>query len=58
VDGLVGVSLAAPAGGSASACTTVSRELAHAIIQHPEDYYVNVYTLLFPGGLVRGQLTK
>jgi hypothetical protein len=44
--------------GVSSGCKEVSRELALAIIQNPEDYYVNVHTSDFPGGAIRGQLSK
>jgi hypothetical protein len=46
------------ASGVSSGCTEVSRELALAIIQEPEAYYVNVHTSDFPGGAIRGQLSK
>lgn len=46
------------ADGSASGCTTVDRELALAILRHPEGYYINIHTTLFRGGVVRGQLTQ
>ena len=41
-------------------CTTtpVDRKLLIDIIQHPQDYYVNVHTSDFPGGAIRGQLSK
>jgi hypothetical protein len=36
----------------------VDRELAKDLVQNPEDYYVNVHNADFPGGAVRGQLSK
>ena len=57
VNGAVVVGLSAPdAGGSASGCASVSRDLLKAIIEHPENYYVNVHNSDFPGGALRGQL--
>jgi hypothetical protein len=44
------------ANGVSSGCVEVSRELALAIIQDPENYYVNVHTSDFPDGALRGQL--
>jgi hypothetical protein len=46
------------ASGVSSGCEEVSRELALAIIQDPEGYYVNVHTSDFPNGAIRGQLSK
>ena len=55
--GDVVVPLTAPdASGSSSGCADVSRELALAIIQDPENYYVNVHNEDFLAGAVRGQL--
>ena len=41
-------------------CTTtqLDRELLIDIIQHPSDYYVNVHNADFPGGALRGQMSK
>jgi hypothetical protein len=52
------VTLSAPdASGVSSGCTTVERELANAILENPENYYVNVHTTDFPSGAIRGQLS-
>ena len=42
--------------GFSSGCEDVPRELALAIIQDPENYYVNVHTSDFTAGAVRVQL--
>ena len=58
-NGSIVVELAEPnASGVSSGCEEVSREVALAIIQNPEGYYVNVHTSDFPNGAVRGQLSK
>jgi len=57
--GPVVVPLSAPdANGFASGCTSVDREEIKEIIQHPEEYYVNVHNSDFPNGALRGQLSK
>lgn len=57
--GGVVVGLAPPTSGSSSGCVSgVDADLIKAIRQHPEVYYVNVHNAEYPGGAVRGQLSK
>lgn len=56
--GPVVVPLAAPTSGMSSGCVSVDGDLIKAIMQNPENYYVNVHNAEFPGGAVRGQLSK
>ena len=57
--GPIVVPLAAPTTGSSSGCVFAPRELILAIIQNPENYYVNVHAQPgFGPGAVRGQLTR
>jgi CHRD domain len=57
--GPIVVPLSAPdASGHASGCTTADPALIQDIIDHPEEYYVNVHTTDFPAGAVRGQLSN
>jgi len=60
VAGPVVVPFVAPgADGTSSGCTSnVDRNLILAILRNPAAYYVNVHTTDFPGGAVRGQLSK
>lgn len=59
VPGPVVVGLSPPTEGSSSGCVTgVDPDLIKAIRQNPEAYYVNVHNAEFPGGAVRGQLSK
>jgi hypothetical protein len=56
VNGPVVVPLTPPTSGSVTDCTTADPALARDIVVHPENYYVNVHTTVFPAGAVRGQL--
>jgi len=51
-----------PSNVNLNGCTStkqpVDRRLLMDIIQHPQDYYVNVHNADFPGGAIRGQLKK
>ena len=58
VPGPVVVPLSPPTSGSSSGCISADRDLIKAIIQNPEQYYVNVHNADFPGGALRGQLSK
>ncbi len=39
-------------------CTNTTARLARFIKQHPREFYVNVHNGDFPGGAIRGQLSK
>ena len=39
-------------------CVNVPRDLVKDIRQNPSDFYVNVHNAEFPGGAIRGQLSK
>lgn len=41
-----------------SGCVSADPDLIKDIRQNPENYYVNVHNAEFPGGAIRGQLSK
>jgi len=55
---VIGFLMQPDADGNFSGCVSADQDLIKAIIQHPEDYYVNVHNADFPGGALRGQLSK
>ena len=59
VNGPVDIGLSGPdATGWASGCTSADRDQILDIIKHPDEYYVNVHNSEYPGGAVRGQLSR
>lgn len=42
----------------ADGCVDIDRDLAQAILRNPEGYYFNLHNAEFPGGAIRGQLSK
>lgn len=56
--GPVVLGLIAPTTGTSKACTAVDPALIREIIKDPSDYYVNVHNTPYPGGALRGQLSK
>ena len=59
VNGAIVVPLSPPTTGSSSGCRDgVNRALIQAVIDFPENYYVNVHNADFPGGALRGQLSN
>ena len=59
VNGGVVVALTPPDGsGSSSGCVAVDRGSIKSILVDPPAYYVNIHNAEFPGGAIRGQLSR
>jgi glucose/arabinose dehydrogenase len=59
VPGPIVVPLVPPTDGSSSGCANnIAPRLIANIINHPEEYYVNVHNAEFPAGAIRGQLPE
>jgi hypothetical protein len=59
VNGSIVVVLTPPdESGTSSGCVEADRDLIKAIRRNPAGYYVNVHTTEYPGGAIRGQLSK
>ena len=50
--------LMAPTNGTSSGTITLSSEQIDEIRKDPSNYYVNVHNSVYPGGAIRGQLSK
>lgn len=44
--------------GSSMGCVSATKDLIKDIRQNPQNYYVNIHNSAFPGGAIRGQLSK
>jgi hypothetical protein len=59
VNGAIVVPLTPPdESGTSSGCVDADRGLIKDIRKDPAGYYVNIHTTEFPGGAIRGQLSK
>lgn len=52
------VTLQMPNGGTTRGCANVSRALARDLVARPRTFYVNVHSVAFPDGAIRGQLHR
>ena len=56
--GAVVVPLTTPTTGTSSGCGTVAKALLQEIVRDPGAFYVNVHTVTFPDGQIRGDLSR
>jgi len=56
--GPVVIPLSAPVNGMISGTVEVDKDLIKEIRKNPSAYYINVHNAPYPGGAVRGQLSK
>lgn len=52
------LTLRVPNGGTTRGCANVARSLARDLIDRPQNFYVNVHSVAFPNGAIRGQLHR
>jgi hypothetical protein len=56
--GAVVVPLTTPTTGTSSGCGTVEKALLQEIVKSPGAFYINVHTLTYPNGQIRGDLSR
>jgi hypothetical protein len=56
--GAVVVPLTTPTTGTSSGCDTAEKALLQEIVRNPGAFYVNVHTLTYPNGQIRGDLSR